>query len=101
MFIYIVFAILAALIQIATIYSLRVGLLKSFLFAIPFILLHQYLFTYNYIKAPNFTIIWFISTAIAATLSFLAGQIFFKDILNVYQVVGIVFVLVGLVLMRI
>ena len=100
MFFYISLAITAALIQIATIYWLKVGFLKSFLWAIPFILLHQYLFLYNYTKAPNFTLIWFITTAITSLLSLLVGYWFFKDVLTIYQVIGIVLILAGMVFLK-
>ncbi len=101
MWIYIFFAVLAGLVQIITVYALRVGLLKSFLFAIPFILLHQYLFLFNYTKAPNFIIIWFLTTAITTMLSFLVGYFVFKDTLTIYQIIGILFTIVGVILMKI
>ena len=97
---YILLAIIAGLVQIAVIYGLRVGLLKSFLFAIPFILLHQYLFLYNYTKAPNLIVIWFITAGITSLLSFLVGQFVFKDILTIYQATGVICIVVGMILMR-
>lgn len=100
MFLYISLAIVAAVVQIVTIYSLRVGILKSFLWAIPFVLLHQYLFLYNYTKAPNFIIIWFITAGITSLLSLLVGYWFFKDVLSAYQVVGIVLVVAGMVFLK-
>lgn len=100
MFLYISFAILAGMIQIFTIYALRVGFLKSFLFAIPFILIHQYLFLYNYTKAPNFIIIWFITTALTTALSFLVGHFVFKDTITTNQLIGIVLIIAGMVFMK-
>ncbi len=100
MWVYILFAFLAGAIQIATVYALRVGFLKSFLFAIPFILLHQYLFLFNYTKAPNFIVIWFLTTAITTTLSFLVGHFIFKDVLTAYQIIGILLILAGVICMK-
>lgn len=88
-------AIIAAIIQITTVYLLRVGLLKSFLWAIPFVLIHQYLFLYNYTKAPNFIVIWFLTTVVTNILSLLVGYYVFKDILTPNQLVGVIFILTG------
>lgn len=100
MLLYIFLAIVAGVIQIGVIYGLKIGFLKSFLFAIPFILLHQYLFLYNYIKAPNFIIIWFITAGITSMLGFLIGQFIFKDILTIYQVIGVILIVAGMVFMK-
>ena len=97
---YILFAVLASLIQIATIYLMRVDILKSFLFAIPFILIHQYLFLYNYTKAPNFIVIWFITVAVTSLSSLVVGHFVFKDILTTYQLVGVILIISGLVLLK-
>lgn len=97
---YILLAIIAAIVQIATIWALKVGFLKSFLFAIPFILLHQYMFTLNYTKAPNFLLIWFVTTGITALLSFLFGYLIFKNTLTIFQIAGAICILAGLVMMR-
>lgn len=93
-------AVLAGIVQIATVYALRVGFLKSFLWAIPFVLLHQYLFIFNYTKAPNFIIIWFVTAGITSALSILIGYYFFKDILTIYQIVGVVLILIGMAFLR-
>lgn len=100
MLLYVSLAITAAIIQIATIYWLKVGFLKSFLWAIPFILIHQYLFLYNYTKAPNFVIIWFVTAGITSLLSLLIGYWFFKDVLSVYQIIGIILILAGMAFLR-
>lgn len=100
MTIYILLSLLAGIIQVGVIYGLRVGLLKSFLFAIPFILLHQFLFLQSYTKAPNFILIWFITAGITSTLSFLLGQFVFKDVLTIYQIVGVILVISGMIFMR-
>jgi multidrug transporter EmrE-like cation transporter len=100
MLLYIMLAVLAGIVQIGVIYGLRVGFLKSFIFAIPFILLHQYLFLYNYTKAPNFIIIWFITAAITSGLGFLIGQLVFKDVLTTYQVIGIICIVAGMIFMK-
>ncbi len=100
MFLYISLIIVAAVIQISTIYWLRIGFLKSFLWAIPFILIHQYLFLYNYTKAPNFIVIWFLTAGITSLLSLLVGYWFFKDIVSVYQIMGIILIVAGMVFLK-
>ena len=100
MLMHILLAIIAAILQIAVIWALKVDFFKSFFIATPFILLHQYIFIYNYLKAPNFLVIWFVTTGIAATLSFLAGSILFKDGLTPTQIAGVVCILIGIILMR-
>lgn len=100
MILYISLSFAAALVQILTIYLLRVGLLKSFLFAIPLILIHQFLFLFNYTKAPNFTLIWFLTTVITNSLGFLVGYFIFKDTLTAFQLVGIVFILTGVIFLK-
>ena len=100
MILYVFLAIIAAVIQIATVYFMRVGIIKSFLWAIPFVLLHQYLFLYNYTKAPNFIVIWFVTVAVTSSLSFIIGYWFFKDVLSTYQIFGILLILAGVVLLR-
>jgi len=97
---YILLIIIAGIIQIGVFYALKIGALKSFLFAIPFILLHQYLFLYSYIKAPNFIIIWFLGAAVVSILSFLLGYLILKETLTVYQVIGIVCILAGMAFMK-
>jgi hypothetical protein len=100
MVLYICLAVLAGIIQIGVIYGLKVGLLKSFLFAVPFILLHQYLFLNNYTKAPNFIVIWFITGAITNILSLLLGHFIFKDVLTIYQIIGVILIVAGIIFMR-
>jgi multidrug transporter EmrE-like cation transporter len=100
MALYALLAILAGAIQVATIYLLRVGIFNSFLFAIPFVLIHQYLFLYNYTKAPNFLLVWFLTTAITNLLSIIIGYFFFKDILSPFQIAGVLMILTGVVFLK-
>lgn len=100
MFLYTCLAVLAGAVQIATIYFLRVGILTSFIFAAPFVLIHQYLFLYNYTKAPNFLLIWFLTTAITNILSIIVGYFFFKNTLTPLQITGVFSILVGVILLK-
>ena len=100
MFLYVLFAVVAGIAQITIIYGLKIGFFKSFLFAVPLILLSQYLFLYNYTKAPNFILIWFLTTAITTSLGFLLGHFVFKDVLTTYQIIGIVCIVAGMIFMK-
>ncbi len=97
---YILLALIAAVVQIASVYLLRVGILTSFMWALPFILIHQYLFLYNYTQAPNFTLIWFITTAITSILSFLLGYVVLKEPVSSYQLAGIALIVIGVIFLR-
>lgn len=100
MILFIFLTIVAGIVQAGVIYALKVGFLKSLIFAAPFILLHQYIFIYNYLHAPNFIVMWFLTAAITAALSFLVGYFFFNDTLSIYQVIGIIFIIAGMVFMK-
>ena len=100
MLIYILASTVAALIQVGTIYLLRENILKSLFYAIPFILIHQLLFNWSYSNAPKFLIIWFITVALTSSAAFLAGYFIWEEQVSAYNVAGIVFILAGVVLLR-
>lgn len=90
----------AAFIQIATIYFLRANFLGSFLYAIPFILVSQFLFLWSYSKSPNFIVIWFVTTALTNTLAFLVGYFLYQEQVSLVNILGIIFVIGGVVLLN-
>ncbi len=91
---------IAAFLQIGTIYLLRDNILKSLLLASPLILIFQFLFLWSYAHAPNFLVIWFITTAVTNSLAFLAGYLIWKEHLSPWNLVGLVLIMVGVVLLR-
>ena len=101
MFIYLLASTVGGLLQIATIYLLKQDILKSFLFAIPFILAYQFLFLFSYTKAPNFILIWFITTALTNSLAFFLGYFLYHNHLSSWGFAGITLILVGVVLLQI
>ncbi|KKR48130.1 MAG: hypothetical protein UT84_C0048G0005 [Candidatus Curtissbacteria bacterium GW2011_GWA1_40_16] len=90
----------AAFIQIATIYFLRANFLGSFLYAVPFILVSQFLFLWSYSKSPNFIVIWFVTTALTNTLAFLVGYFLYQEQVSLLNILGIAFVMAGIVLLN-
>ena len=101
MFIYLLASTVGALIQIATIYFLKQDILKSFLFAIPFILAYQFLFLFSYTKAPNFIFIWFVTTALTNSLAFILGYFLYHNHLSYWGFAGVALILIGVVFLQI
>jgi multidrug transporter EmrE-like cation transporter len=101
MAIYIFAIIIAGIIQIGTIYFLRANFLSSFVYAIPFILAHQFLFLWSYSNAPKFIIIWFITSALTSSLAFLLGYFLWHERVSLLNLVGIVLIVVGVVFLQI
>ena len=100
MYIYILAVALAAFIQIITIYLLRDNMFKHIYFAIPLILIHQLLFNWSYSNAPKFIIIWFITVALTSSFAFLASHFIWKENISTYNIVGITFILIGAILLK-
>ena len=100
MHIYILSVIAGALLQIATIYLLRGDFLRNFLYTIPLILIYQFLFLWSYSKAPKFIVIWFVTTAITNGLAFLVGYYAWQEQVSLWNLAGIAFVIVGVVLLN-
>jgi len=100
MTLYILAITAAAFIQIATIYFLRANFLGSFLYAVPFILVSQFLFLWSYSKSPNFLVIWFITTALTNTLAFLVGYFLYQEQVSLWNIFGIVFIMAGVALLN-
>jgi multidrug transporter EmrE-like cation transporter len=101
MLIYIFAGIIAALLQIGTIYFLRTNFWGSFLYAIPFILAYQFLFLWSYAKSPKFIVIWFITTALTNSLAFLVGYFLWNEKVSSWNIAGIILILVGIVFLQI
>ena len=100
MIFYISAIIVAALLQIATIYFLRANFLGSFLYAIPLILAYQFLFLWSYAKAPSFIIIWIITTGLTNALALILGYFIYHEQLSFFNWAGVVLVLCGIVLLN-
>lgn len=97
---YISVAIVAGFLQIATIYFLKTNFLGRFLYVIPVILVYQFLFLWNYSKAPNFIIIWFVTIALTGTLAFLVGHFLYQEHVSLLNLFGIGFIMVGIVFLN-
>jgi hypothetical protein len=82
MAVYIIAVIIAALIQIGTIYFLRGNFMNGFPYAIPFIITAQFLFLWSYSNAPTFTIFWFIAVALTSGLAFIVGYFLWQEQLS-------------------
>ena len=100
MFIYILASILGAFIQIGTIYLLKQDILKSFIYAIPLIILYQFLFLWGYTKAPNFILIWFITTALTNSLAFILGYFLYHNHVSLWGLLGIALIFAGVVFLQ-
>lgn len=100
MFLYISAIIAAAFIQVGTIYILRANFLGSFLYAVPFILVSQFLFLWSYSKSPNFLVIWFVTTALTNTLAFFVSYFLYQEQVSVWNILGIAFVMAGVALLN-
>ena len=98
---YILVASIAAIIQIGTIYFLRANFLGSFLYAVPFILISQFLFLWSYASAPKFLTIWFIVTALTDSLAFLLGYFLWHEQISAVNIVGMVLIVGGVILLQI
>ena len=98
---YILAVVTGAFLQIGTIYFLRGNLLSGFLYTVPLILLYQFLFLWSYAKAPNFLIIWFITTALTNGLAFLVSYFLLHEQVSLWNWFGIGFVIVGIILLNI
>jgi multidrug transporter EmrE-like cation transporter len=100
MIIYVFAIISAALLQIGTIYVLRHDFLGRFLYAVPFIVLYQFLFLWSYSKAPNFIGIWFIATAVTNVLAFAIGYFLWHEHASALNIAGIVSIIGGVILLN-
>ena len=96
---YLSYAILGGIIQLSVIWAMR-SMGWPFIWAIPAILAHQYLFITAYSKAPNFVIQWFLTAAITGFASFILGWIVFGDKLSWINAVGMLLIFVGLGMLR-
>lgn len=101
MFIYILASTVGAVIQIGTIYLLKQDILKSFIYAIPFILAYQFLFLWSYTKAPNFILIWFVTTALTNSLAFILGYFLYHNHISIWGFVGIILILTGVIFLQV
>ncbi len=99
--IYIFAIIVAALLQIGTIYFLRGNFLNDFIYAIPLILIFQFLFLWSYATAPRFIVIWFIATAVTNSLAFLIGYLSWHEQISFWNITGIVLIIAGVVFLQV
>ena len=100
MIIYIIAIISAALLQIGTIYFLRSNFFGNFFYTIPFVLIYQFLFLWSYAKAPNFIVIWFITSALTSLLAFSVGYYLWHEHASPLNLIGIVLIVGGMVLLN-
>ena len=99
--IFVLGVVLGALLQIGTIYLLKQEILKSYIYAVPLILGYQFLFLWAYTKAPNFLLIWFITTALTNSLAFILGYFLYHNHISLWGLVGITLILTGIVFLQI
>jgi len=99
--IYILAITVAALLQLSTVYFLRDNFLRHFIFAIPAILIFQFLFLWSYSTAPKFIIIWFITAALTSTLALIISYFVFKEQITVWNALGILLIFSGLYFLHI
>jgi multidrug transporter EmrE-like cation transporter len=97
--VYFCYAVLGGLVQLGVIWTMRA---KGwpFLWVLPAILIHQFLFTAAYAKAPNFVAQWFLTAALTGLASFVMGVTLFGDKLSAANVSGILMVVGGLALLK-
>jgi len=99
MIIYIFTLIAAALLQIGTIYVLRHDFLGRFLYAVPFIVLYQFLFLWCYSKAPSFITIWFVATVVTNLAAFAVGFFVWHEHVSLANLAGIASIIGGVMLL--
>ena len=97
---YVLAAIAAAFIQVGIVYFLRGHFARGLPYAIPFILISQFLFLWIYSSAPKFTIIWFTTTALTSVLAFVIGYFLWQEQISSWNIVGILLILAGIVLLQ-
>jgi multidrug transporter EmrE-like cation transporter len=98
---YIFLVILAAALQAGIVYFLRNSFVESFVYTMPFILISQGLFLYSYANAPNFLIMWFVTTAITNILALCVGYFLLHERLHGANLIGLVLIIIGIVLLKI
>ena len=98
---YILAVVTGAILQIGTIYFLRGNLFGGFLYTVPFVLLYQFLFLWSYAKAPNFLVIWFITTALTNGLAFCVSYFLYHEPVSLWNLLGVSLVVVGIILLNI
>lgn len=96
---YAAYALLAGAIQLTVIWGMRARH-WPFLLVIPAILVHQWLFTTAYARAPNFLLQWFLTAAVTGLVSYVLGIAAFGDRVSPTSVGGVILVMVGLAMMR-
>ena len=101
MVIYVLAITAAALLQLSTVYYLRDNFFRHFVFAIPVILIFQFLFLWSYSTAPKFIVIWFVTAALTSTVALLISYFVFKEQITVWNALGIFLIFVGLYFLHI
>jgi multidrug transporter EmrE-like cation transporter len=67
---------------------------------LPVTVLMQYCFMTAYLKAENFTVIWFVATGMTGLAAVLAGYFVFGEKLGVQEIAGILLIVSGIVALR-
>lgn len=98
--IYIIVIVVAALLQLGTIYFLRERSFQNLLYLTPVVLIYQGLFLWVYSSAPKFTIIWFITMAVTSSLAFFIGHFIWEEQISWYNIIGIALIILGVVLLK-
>lgn len=93
------YALIGGSIQLLVIWLMRANG-WPFWWVIPGVLLHQYLFTTAYAKAPSFAAQWFLTAAITGLASYGMGVAAFGDRVSLVNVSGIVLILAGLAMLK-
>lgn len=96
---YFLYALVGGIVQAAAVFLMR-SRGWPFPYTIPLVLVHQFLFTTAYTKAPNFILQWFLTAALTAGLSLVMGILVFGDRFSLVNAAGALLVFVGLALMK-
>jgi multidrug transporter EmrE-like cation transporter len=96
---YLLFAAIGGIVQTAAVFLMR-SRGWPFAYTLPLVLVHQFLFTTAYAKAPNFILQWFLTSALTAGLSLLMGLLIFGDRFSLINAIGVLLVFGGLALMK-
>ncbi|MFZ4504688.1 MAG: hypothetical protein ACOYM1_12145 [Methylovulum sp.] len=96
---YLCYALAGGAIQLGVIWIMRANG-WPFLWVIPAILAHQFLFVTAYAKSENFIAQWFLTAALTGVASFVLGVVMFGDKINAINAAGVVVIFVGLAMLK-
>ena len=72
----------------------------AFVAVVSLVLMHQFLFTTAYSKAPNFIAQWFFTAALTGLASYALGLMVFGDKLSFVSSLGLVVIFIGLAMLK-